>query len=426
MAENKNDQNTEEVQEISVPEETVKTDEAIMTDEQMPEERSRKNSGFGKVFLILLVLVVAGIFAMPQTREAVLDKYNMLLSVVRRSQNEAKRPAAIEDITVAEAEEINSRLEQLENAREFENAEVIVATAEPPSQSLMADPAYIALADQQKALLAEIERLRQQIDQMQADNERQLKTLKSSIPNTRKLEERISAVHAREDAIEQQVTQESMKIVRLEKNKADASSILSLMTRMEAAEQKLRVSNVEKERAIALLLAVYQLREAALSGKVFTMEQQSVLALAKSFPRIAGYARSLSGFAGSGVRMKAFLLRSFDSYADQAVLAETISPKKDWFHQALNSLKTLVVIRKIGASDDNSSTQSVLAHAALAVQDEDLEEACLILANLQGKAADIMQEWTRETRRYLTVKKTVDEIISATLGIIYAEQLKGE
>lgn len=421
----KNDQNTEEIQEISVPEKPVEKEEAIAADEQSSEDRGGKGGGFGKVVFILFVLVIAGLLGIPQTRQMILERCDAVLSALRPAGKEAEQPSVKENL-VAEAEDINNRLEQLENAREFENAEVVVATIEPPAPSVMTDPAYVALADQQKALLAEIERLRRQLDQVKIDNERQIRILKASVPDIRGLDERISDVHAREDAIERQVAQEGMKIGRLEKNKADASSVLALMTRMEAAEQKLRVSNVEKERAVALLLAVYQLREAALSGNVFTMEQQSVLALAEIFPRIAGYARSLSGFADRGVHTQPSLLRSFDTYADQAVLSETVSPKKDWFHQALNSLKTLIVIRKIGASDTDLSTQSILARAGLAVQDKDLGEAALILKDLTGKAADVMKEWTQEVENYLTVKKTVNEIISAVLGVVYAEQLRGE
>ncbi|MBO4521005.1 MAG: hypothetical protein J5787_07355 [Alphaproteobacteria bacterium] len=424
MAEEKNDQHTEEVQENSVPEETVKKDETIVTNNQTPEEQSKKNGGFGKVVFFLLVLIIAGLFGVPQTRETILEQYHALLPAFQPAEENVKASPAKEEIVI-EAEEINSRLEQLENAREFENAEVVVATAEPQAPSVTEDPAYVILADQQKALLAEIERLRAQLDQVKADNERQIKALRAIIPNTRRFDERLAAVHAREDALEQQMTQESLKLGRLEKNKADASSVLSLMTRMEAAEQKLRVSNVEKERAIALMLAVYQLREASVAGNPFTMELQSVMALAQSFPRIADYARTLSAIAGRGVQTQTSLLRSFDTYADQAVLAETISSKQDWFHQALNSLKTLVVIRKIGASDD-MTTQSILARANLAVQDKDLEEAALILKDLQGKAATAMREWTQEVSRYLTVKKTVNQMISAVLGIVYAEQLKGE
>lgn len=144
-------------------------------------------------------------------------------------------------------------------------------------------------------------------------------------------------------------------------------------------------------------------------------------------PRIAASLRSLSVAADQGVWTKTALLQSFASYADKAVLSETVSPKKDWFHQALNSLKTLVVIRRIDASDaDNLSTQAVLARAQQAVDNADLAVAVMQLQSLQGTAKEIMKDWTQAAQRYLTTQKTISETVSAVLGVIYANQAKGE
>lgn len=436
MAEEKNDQKTDEIKETPVSEDAVGETENVRSEEQKTEKKEAEKSRFGLFLFVLFVLIAGGLASVPQTRNVFLEKYNSLVSsfrseksaesesVAEKTEAQAESEAAVQ--AVAEAEEVVARLEQLENAREFENAEEVIATVEEPETSVAVDPTYLTLASQQKALLAEIERLRSQIQSIQADNQQNINQLKDEIPNAQKIEDQISAVHIRGDIMEEQLLQEKMKLDRLEKNKADASSVLALMTRMDAAEQKIRVSSAERERAVALLLSVYQLREAASSGRSFAAEQQSALALADFSPRIAGYIRSLSNVADKGVRTKTTLLRSFDTYADQAVLAETISPKKDWFHQALNSLKQLVVIRRTDAPEGDTSTQSVLARAGLAVQDEDLGEAVLILKDLQGKAAAVMNEWSLETERYLAVNKTINETISAVLGVVYAEQLKGE
>lgn len=413
MAEEKIDRNEAEIQENIVSEE-VKTPDA---EERMDVPVSEKTAG-KYLFLILIVLIVAGLFGAPQSRKFILEKSRQALAALHHEEEKAE--------IAAKPQEISTRLEQLENAREFENAEVIVATVEPPVPAVSSDPAYKALAGQQKALLAEIERLRVQLAQVRSDTAAEIKRVKENASDSQQFENQFAAVYAREDGLERQLTQESIKINRLEKNKADASAVLSLMTRMDAAEQKLRVSNMGRERAVALLLAVYQLREAALSGNAFTTELQSALALADSFPRIAGYLHSLSDLAAQGVPTKASLIRSFGLFADQAVLSEEISDKTDWFHQALNALKKLVVIRKTTVADDDPLTQNVLARANAAVQDQDLSEAVLILKDLKGKAAVSMQQWVKGAEAYLSVKKAVNEIISATLGVAYVEQLKGE
>ncbi len=427
MAVEKNNQKAEEIQKESVPPEQAEA-AAPAAEEAQPEAveaAAGKKGGAGKYIFFLLIVVVAGLAGIPQTREFLLEKYRAAAApAAEEAQPEAVEAAAENTVEPAE---IAVRLEQLENERDFENAEVIVASVEKPEPPAAVSEAYTALADQQKALLAEIERLRAQVDRLKTENEKQIEQLRASMPKTGLLEERLLAVSAREDAFEQQLVETGVKMERIERNKADASAVLSLMTRMEITEQKLRASNAEKERAAALLLAVYQLREAALSGQSFLAEQQSALALAAPMPRIAASLRSLSVAADQGVWTKTALLQSFASYADKAVLSETVSPKKDWFHQALNSLKTLVVIRRIDASDaDNLSTQAVLARAQQAVDNADLAVAVMQLQSLQGTAKEIMKDWTQAAQRYLTTQKTISETVSAVLGVIYANQAKGE
>ena len=427
MAVEKNNQKAEEIQKESVPPEQAEA-AAPAAEEAQPEAveaAAGKKGGAGKYIFFLLIVVVAGLAGIPQTREFLLEKYRAAAApAAEEAQPEAVEAAAENTVEPAE---IAVRLEQLENERDFENAEVIVASVEKPEPPAVVSEAYTALADKQKALLAEIERLRAQMDRLKTENEKQIEQLRASMPKTGLLEERLLAVSAREDAFEQQLVETGVKMERIERNKADASAVLSLMTRMEITEQKLRASNAEKERAAALLLAVYQLREAALSGQSFLAEQQSALALAAPMPRIAASLRSLSVAADQGVWTKTALLQSFASYADKAVLSETVSPKKDWFHQALNSLKTLVVIRRIDASDaDNLSTQAVLARAQQAVDNADLAVAVMQLQSLQGTAKEIMKDWTQAAQRYLTTQKTISETVSAVLGVIYANQAKGE
>lgn len=426
MAVQKDNQKAEEIQKESVlPEPAQTAAPQPQTAEGQPEPAAGKKVGAGKYIFFLLIVVAAGLAGIPQTREFLLEKYR---GVTAPAAEEAQ-PEAVETAAgnAVEPAEIAVRLEQLENERDFENAEVIVASVEKPEPSAAASEAYTALADQQKALLAEIERLRAQVDRLKNENEKQIEQLRASMPKTGLLEERLLAVSAREDAFEQQLVETGVKMERIERNKADASAVLSLMTRMEITEQKLRASNAEKERAAALLLAVYQLREAALSGRSFLAEQQSALALAASTPRIAASLRSLSVAADQGVWTKTALLQSFAAYADKAVLSETVSPKKDWFHQALNSLRTLVVIRRIDASDaEDLSTQTVLARAQQAVDNGDLTVAVLQLQSLQGTAKEIMKDWTQAAQRYLTTQKTISETVSAVLGVIYANQAKGE
>ncbi len=402
------------------PVQTDETDQAA-TVGFTPEETEHcpcccKKRGSCKYVAFLLLVAVAAVFGIRQSREAVLEKYRAV--VERFSAQQAGQPAAQPEtaqpaVENAQPAELSVRVEQLENQRDFDNADVIVATVEE-KPDLTAG--LSALEQNQQTLNDEIARLRSEID-----------ALRAAMPKSGLIEERLLAANARADAFEQKLVEESVKIERMERNKADASSVLSMMTRLEITERKLRASNAEKARAAALLLAVYQMRESAASGQSFLTEQQAALALASSKPRIAEYLRSLSVAADQGVWTKTALTQSFPAYADKAVLSESVSPKQDWFHQALNSLKKLVVIRRIDAvTQEDVSTQAVLARAQQAVKAGDLTVAVLHLQALRGTAADEMKEWTQAAQRYVTTQKTINETVAAVLGVLYAEQAKGE
>ncbi len=423
MATGQDKQETVETQ-GETPVQTDETDQAA-TVGFTPEETEHcpcccKKRGSCKYVAFLLLVAVAAVFGIRQSREAVLEKYRAV--VERFSAQPAEQPAAPQEAAAENAQtaaenvqpaELSVRVEQLENQRDFDNADVIVATVEE-KPNLTAG--LSVLEQNQQTLNDEIARLRSEID-----------ALRAAMPKSGLIEERLLAVNARADAFEQKLVEESVKIERMERNKADASSVLSMMTRLEITERKLRASNAEKARAAALLLAVYQMRESAASGQSFLTEQQAALALASSKPRIAEYLRSLSVAADQGVWTKTALTQSFAAYADKAVLSESVSPKQDWFHQALNSLKKLVVIRRIDAvTQEDMSTQAVLARAQQAVNAGDLTVAVLHLQALRGTAADEMKEWMQAAQRYVTTQKTINETVAAVLGVLYAEQAKGE
>ena len=267
----------------------------------------------------------------------------------------------------------------------------------------------------------------QQIEQIQTDTQKQIEQMQMSASQKKAIEEHFLEMNSRQDAFERQLLEKEIQINRLEKNKADASSVLALMVRMDAAEQKIKISNAQKERMVDLLLALYQMREAAYSGQSFLTQQQAVLALSSSLPQVGEKVRSLSAVADQGIFTKAALIRSFSDYADKTVIALSASPKTDWFHQAMNSLKSLVVVRRIEAkAKDVNSPRNILARAQQAVNDGDLALAVTILSGLQGNAAEMMKEWKTAAQRYLNTKKVIDETVAIVLSVVNKEQLQGE
>ncbi len=476
MAAEENNENIQEIQKDPVDDGAQNTHDGKENDKteersEMPERQKSRKVKYG-IFLLAVVVVVA-VSTVKPVRENVIQKYNEFLTSVRLKQTglesgeqlserietptelnteqlavgsfdqtEADENVRSEEVvseqtqtSAVENQDMAIRLEQLENERDFKNAEVIVASVEQESQG---NVDATALIDQQKALLAEIERLRavieqikadtqQQIEQIQTDTQKQIEQMQMSASQKKAIEEHFLEMNSRQDAFERQLLEKEIQINRLEKNKADASSVLALMVRMDAAEQKIKISNAQKERMVDLLLALYQMREAAYSGQSFLTQQQAVLELSSSLPQVDEKLRSLSAAADQGIFTKAALIRSFSDYADKTVIALSASPKTDWFHQAMNSLKSLIVVRRIEAkAKDLNSPQNILARAQQAVNDGDLALAVTILSDLQGNAAEMMKEWKTEAQRYLNTKKVIDETVAIVLSVVNKEQLQGE
>ena len=476
MAAEENNENIQEIQKDPVDDGAQNTHDGKENDKteersEMPERQKSRKVKYG-IFLLAVVVVVA-VSTVKPVRENVIQKYNEFLTSVRLKQTglesgeqlserietptelnteqlavgsfdqtEADENVRSEEVvseqtqtSAVENQDMAIRLEQLENERDFKNAEVIVASVEQESQG---NVDATALIDQQKALLAEIERLRavieqikadtqQQIEQIQTDTQKQIEQMQMSASQKKAIEEHFLEMNSRQDAFERQLLEKEIQINRLEKNKADASSVLALMVRMDAAEQKIKISDAQKERMVDLLLALYQMREAAYSGQSFLTQQQAVLELSSSLPQVDEKLRSLSAAADQGIFTKAALIRSFSDYADKAVIALSASPKTDWFHQAMNSLKSLIVVRRIEAkAKDLNLPQNILARAQQAVNDGDLALAVTILSDLQGNAAEMMKEWKTEAQRYLNTKKVIDETVAIVLSVVNKEQLQGE
>ena len=98
------------------------------------------------------------------------------------------------------------------------------------------------------------------------------------------------------------------------------------------------------------------------------------------------------------------------------------------FDKLLTNLTLGIATEKnaLRQDDGDTSVQGILARAGQAVRDEDLADAVSILKELKGTPAFIMREWVASAKRYIEVKKTIDETVSAVLSVLNTERLKGE
>lgn len=386
----------------------------------------------GRIIALILIVAAATVaFSVPQSREKI-------ITTAKEAVAKLKKPGAYEVMTLplvndeypvadlssqtaednqpspVAAQGIDARLEQLENARDFEHAEQIIATADPAAK-LSAEAKYDALEQRLRTL-------ERRLDMQEKDIDHKIGEVRKVIPNTGLIQDNVRRLLAQGETHSNLLVKLTERTESVEKNKADASFVLSLDSRMIVAERKLRASNTEKERASALLLAIYQMRDAIARGQKFPVEQQAARALASFSKPLEAKLNQLTPFAEQGVWTQAALEQTFDAFADAAVLAEKSGLKKDWFHRALDKLREQVIVRRIDAPAEDLSTQAVLARAGQAVARGDLMLAVIQLKPLKGIAAEKMMPWISSAEKTLYVRKAVNESLAAALGLIYAQQ----
>lgn len=386
----------------------------------------------GKIIALILIVAAATVaFSVPESREKI-------ITTAKEAVAKLKKPGAYEVMTLplvndeypvadlssqtaednqsspVAAQGIDARLEQLENARDFEHAEQIIATADPAAK-LSAEAKYDALEQRLRTL-------ERRLDMQEKDIDHKIGEVRKAIPNTGLIQDNVRRLLAQGETHSNLLVKLTERTESVEKNKADASFVLSLDSRMIVAERKLRASNTEKERASALLLAIYQMRDAIARGQKFPVEQQAARALASFSKPLEAKLNQLTPFAEQGVWTQAALEQTFDAFADAAVLAEKSGLKKDWFHRALDKLREQVIVRRIDAPAEDLSTQAVLARAGQAVARGDLMLAVIQLKPLKGIAAEKMMPWISSAEKTLYVRKAVNESLAAALGLIYAQQ----
>lgn len=405
-----------------------KDPETVEENSVVPPRKKRA----GKIIAFILVVAALTVaFSVPESREKIITTAKKAAAALKTPDAgtpvtlpmpiENARPVVIGPLPVENiqptpvvVQDIDSRLEQLENARDFENAEQVVAAADSAA-TMTAEAKY-------DTLLQRLHQLESRLDLLESNTAHEIAEVRKSVPNTGLIEDNVRRLTAKGETQSDLLVKLTERTENLEKNKADASFALSLNSRMLTAEEKLKASNAEKERAGALLLALYQMREAAERGQKFTLEQQSARALASFNPSLEFKLNQLTPFAQQGVWTQSALEQTYDIFADTALLTEKSGQKTDWFHRALDKLREQIVIRRIDAPADDLSTQAVLARAGKAVERGDLTLAVIQLKALKGVAAEKMTPWISAAEQMLYVKKAVNESLAAVLGLIYAQQ----
>lgn len=189
--------------------------------------------------------------------------------------------------------------------------------------------------------------------------------------------------------------------------------ILRLAERAESAEKAAREISSQHAQAQALLLVVGQLRDAVDRGDPYEYELHAVRRVAP--PEEEVQLDALEGAASTGLPRRAALLNSLTLLAPTILRAGVIAENGSIWRRAAARLASLVTVRRIDGTGDD--TASVLARAQTAARDDDLAKAVQELSALGGAPSEVAAPWIRDARARITVDKALSMLSADVMAI---------
>ena len=205
------------------------------------------------------------------------------------------------------------------------------------------------------------------------------------------------------------------RIGRLEKNGADAATVLRLVDRINQLETSLRDLQTRRKADAALVLALGLLKDAVDRGAPFDVELRAVKALAPDDSDIKKVVADLKPRAAAGIPARSVLIARLNALEAAIVRADSLpavdeSVVDDWKRKALERLLTLFTLRREDGEIDGVSAPAVVARAHTALNRGDLADAVHQIEGLTGEPAKAAQIWLEDARARLVADQEIADL----------------
>ena len=188
--------------------------------------------------------------------------------------------------------------------------------------------------------------------------------------------------------------------------------------RLSALDQRVRAQSSANRSGTALLLAVLQMREAVEAGQPFAAVYSAFKGYARDDTALIAGAAPLADAARDGVASGIVLRRGLTDLGAQIAAAKPPATDSTWWQQALDRMRGLVTIRRIGGAAD-SGPQAAVGAARSALAGGDLAAAISALGPLKGADAEAARPWLRMARERLAAEAALahlQDLLAARLG----------
>jgi hypothetical protein len=283
-------------------------------------------------------------------------------------------------------------------------ARVTALEARPASATVDFDPIRSTLAAQAQSL-----------DRLQAALAAQSQDRAAAAPDktiVQQLTQRVAAIEAQAASKTADSGRSEQELARL------STAANDLGDRLSALERRVSTQSSTDRTGTALLLAVLQMREAIEEARPFPTEYDAFKGLAGDDAALLAGAAPLAQAARDGVASQAVLRERLDNLGSEIARASKPTGKLRWWEQALDSIRRLVTIRRIGVAA-RAGPESAVSAAQSALAAGNLAAAVSALGSLEGADAEMAQPWLRLVRHRLAAEAALarlQELLAVRLG----------
>jgi hypothetical protein len=257
----------------------------------------------------------------------------------------------------------------------------------------------------------ERQRLRQELSRLMA----RMETIEKSVDSVKKLIQATALVAENGTSGKTSV----MLAERLSELEDSGQSIKSLLQRMDklesdkapqiGAEPNAWAGGGQSGRALAIVLAVANLRQAVAKDEPFEKPLEALSALYGDDPDIKSAILVLSKSSVAGIPTLATLRKRFDGLAGKIVQASKTLEETGWIERATNRIMSLVTWRRVGDGVEASSPDAIVADTEARLRAGDLKGAVNALKGLSShaKAAKAAATWMNDAKARVFAERAI-------------------
>lgn len=210
-------------------------------------------------------------------------------------------------------------------------------------------------------------------------------------------------------------------------SKADVNTILGVITRMDAAEQKINNLSEVTDSSALLLTGILLVKDAADRGQKFEYEAEVLSQIAADNPQAFQQTQKLKNFAASGIPADIELAIEFEQAQTNFLSKKAPSSEQTWKERLNSKFNEIVQIKKLDQSAPQPSVYNDLKNAKKLIENGNILRAAELLQKTSDpelKNSEEIQNWIKKVNNREEFYQTISAMSAYALAALKVNNLQ--